>query len=240
MNKFFVVSLVVVGIMSLNGCVDTGGEDMGEFNREELVLEYLNEKYGEEFELSYASLDDMLASTDTFGATVLGHNEPEDYFTVFGSGEQGSYYMRDNYFQQLALPIYVEHMEPLLLQVVDEAKFDYVLGESANVDTAVSAEVFEDLEGTGFQANVYMYIPVRALKNRDVRTVMEEISELVIQESGILLLGISIVKDEFYEDLSMRPDDKRKADEYRNQFVSQGNNLFVNGGEIVFLNPSEE
>ena len=183
--------------------------------KKEMVLEYLKEKYKEEFVgMQYMPSEDGMRA-DSYYVRAQARDESEG-FEVWGrvNKKDGTYEMTDGYFG-----IYIkDEYEKVMRTFIDEFYSEYKIfiktdtagyvPQRLNKDTKID-EIYKEGEDYGFEADVYVYVKESDAKDIDIKEAIEKIA-LKKKENRLLgEINIFVIRDDIYDNTDIDTQEKR-------------------------------
>ncbi len=203
LRKLIHYYMVIIGIILLNGCSKTPNYTMHE--KREMVINYLEEKYGEEFEgVSYAS-SEILKPYDEFWVYPKNGDKKNDLFMVTGvfSEDSKKYEMHDSYFGILIHDRYQSYVNELLNSIINNfyllvnTKSFITYADRYNRNTEIN-EIYKRDEDKGLSSYMYIYIKQSSLKDEDEKNILMKIAEIMRENNLECRIKLYIVYDYKY------------------------------------------
>lgn len=171
--------------------------------KKNMVLEYLNNKYGEEFEgLKYKPAQLMQGHDEFYVYPKKGTKE--DGFQVWGYYKDGTYKMRDGYF---GVFIHDEY-EKTIREIVDAYLSEYMLDvsttqaicpERLNKNTKIN-EIYNVEEF--FSPTVNLYVKSSIISETDLERMLDKVAKELIEKKLMLSFTAYRVPVEKYDNSS--------------------------------------
>ncbi|MDD4590774.1 MAG: hypothetical protein PHG06_10160 [Parabacteroides sp.] len=162
-----------------------------------LMLEYLEDKYGEEFEpLSYAG-ESWAYSYDKLSAHPKG--KEDQIFNIQGcKNKEGKYVCHDNYFYYIIRDEYEQAMSNIVKIYFTDFKLymqrgDFMYGDNLNYGTKVE-DIYSNDER--FCADINMFVKKSEIMNQNIDGILKKIAQERVKKKLVGGLFISIIIDD--------------------------------------------
>ncbi len=197
-------ALILVMICGLNGCSKEPSYSIDE--KKQMVLEYLEKKYGEKFDgVSYAP-SEVLKQHDEFWVYPQNGNKKNDVFIVTGSysKELKKYVMHDAYFGILIHDEYLKYVNALVHAVIDEfyitvdTKSDNPYTDRYTKETEIK-DLYLKNELRGIYPYVHIYIKQSSVKDKNIDNIVKEITETMKDNNLESIITLVVVFDYKYD-----------------------------------------
>ncbi|MDO4711424.1 MAG: hypothetical protein Q4A75_05555 [Peptostreptococcaceae bacterium] len=176
--------------------------------KKEMVLNYMQEKYGEEFVGKAYNRAEIMKPYDVFYVYPKEKGE-KSWIKVIGDYEEGEYVLIDGYFNQLIEERYTEYMDNLFDKVFDKYYFTVRIDR----DKAYSSQLHKDIPieeiaknmkgGAHFSPYTKISIPVSELQSVSDTGMWEignKLGEICLEKNLYFDLDLMVVKDEKFEE----------------------------------------
>ena len=161
------------------------------------MLEYLEDKYGEEFEpLSYAG-ESWAYSYDKLSAHPKG--KEDQIFNIQGcKNKEGKYVCHDNYFYYIIRDEYEQAMSNIVKIYFTDFKLymqrgDFMYGDNLNYGTKVE-DIYSNDER--FCADINMFVKKSEIMNQNIDGILKKIAQERVKKKLVGGLFISIIIDD--------------------------------------------
>lgn len=207
-TNFFKVGIVAlcISIVALTGCTVKKTYTLEE--KRELVLDYMQKKYGEEFVGISYNLAEILKEYDEFFVYPKSKGQ-EGWTKVVGDYERGEYVLIDGYFGQLIEERYRRYMDDLFGKILDRYHFTIRIGR----DEAYSSKLTKDIpieeivknmdEGWAFRPYIDLAIPSSELEevsDKELWRLGNKLGEACLESNLYLSVDLRVIKQKKFED----------------------------------------
>lgn len=156
LSKMMILSILFIGIVMEGGCMKTREEYI---DTSEAAVNFLEEKYNREFNLSSYEGGDYLSTIDYVNCTTEGIDPEHDRITVTVREEDGKTIFKDNFFSYLIRPQLETYVADMIKGEFENVKV-FIDGENylSNelTDTSTIDELYQ-LE-PGYRITVKAYV----------------------------------------------------------------------------------
>ncbi|MDO4711425.1 MAG: hypothetical protein Q4A75_05560 [Peptostreptococcaceae bacterium] len=176
--------------------------------KKEMVLNYMQEKYGEEFVGKAYNRAEIMKPYDVFYVYPKEKGE-KSWIKVVGDYEEGKYVLIDGYFNQLIEERYKEYMDNLFDKVFDK----YYFTTEIDRDKAYSPQLHKDIpieeiannmgDGALFRPYIDLSIPsseLQAVSDTGMWEIGNKLGGLFLAKKLFLSIDLMVVKDEKFEE----------------------------------------
>ena len=176
--------------------------------KKELVLAYLKDKYGEEFEGMEYKPEQLLQENDEFYLYSKSRSKKEG-FQVWGATlKDGTYKMRDGYFGIMIHDEYEKVVREIVSEYYGEFKtkvmttIDPIRPDALNKSTKVS-EIYSklDIKTQSFYPEIWLYIKKSSTTEKDTGKTLEKISQKMVDMKLTCCVYIFVINDDQYENV---------------------------------------
>lgn len=180
-----------------------------------MVLNYMQEKYGEEFVGKAYNPAEVMKPYDVFYVYPKEKGE-QSWIKVIGDYEHGRYVLIDGYFGQLIEERYKEYMNNLFDEVFDKYYFTIRIDR----DKAYSSKLTKDMpieeiaknigDGGLFRPYIYLSIPSSELQDvsdNGMWKIGNKLGEICLDKNLYLSIDLMVVKDEKFDEYVLHEGD---------------------------------
>lgn len=182
--------------------------------KKEMVLTYLKDKYGEEFEgLSY-SMEELMQTHDEFHVYPKNKTKAEA-FTVTGFYNESGYFFNDGYYEILIRPKFEETLRDIIDRNFSDYKIHTVV---TDFDMTNDKHRFDKVDSfdpnkeiSNIQGDTYVYVKKMICKNLVIKDEAYKIACRMIEEKIAGNIRIIIIRDDKYEAIKLDEENWKKA-----------------------------
>lgn len=207
-TDFFKVGIVAlcISIVALTGCTVKKTYTLEE--KRELVLDYMQKKYGEEFVGISYNLAEILKEYDEFFVYPKSKGQ-EGWTKVVGDYEKGEYVLIDGYFGQLIEDRYYQYLDKIFSKYLNRYYFTIRIER----DRAYSSKLTKDIpieeiadnmdEGWAFRPYIDLVIPSSELEevsDKELWRLGNKLGEACLESNLYLSVDLRVIKQKKFED----------------------------------------
>jgi len=229
-KRVFMVVLAIIILTGVCGCMKETDEGLEKKEtkkytmeeKKEMVLEYLKDKYDEEFEgIAYTPKDWSSGGDSFFVCPKSGTRK--DGFEVWGivNKENGEYEFTDGYFGVYIRDEYEKVMRGFIDEIYSEYKI-YIktksyggLTQRLNRNTKIS-EIYMKGEKGFFDADTYIYVKQSSAEGIDIKDAAQRIASKMAENKLVGCIDIIVILDEKYDAIKLDGANRKKASSKEN------------------------
>ena len=199
MKKFILAFCLCISV--LGGCMNPA-ERM--INQEKEALEYLNEKYGREFEAKTFEVADYLSDTNRIHCYAEGMDTENEHIEVYVIEKEGEDIYRDNYFSYHVRPQAEEYIRDMVASEFTDVKVFRNNEYEAFPDELTGESTLDDLyrlkEDYWMDLKVYVKgDPAIAVQEYEEK--MHRIEQKLLESNHRYTIYIFVVNEEIFQSM---------------------------------------